>query len=77
VDHPHAGGDASGLAAPTRPSPLLDPAGQERPHEVTVRHRGMFAVATCTDCDWTGRARRAVANAVEDADLHRNLRVGL
>lgn len=46
-------------------------------HEVTVLHRGAFAVASCADCGWTGRARRAVANAVEDADLHRNLGAGL
>ncbi|MGN6245045.1 MAG: hypothetical protein ACTHQ3_15440, partial [Motilibacteraceae bacterium] len=69
--------DASALAAPTRPSPLIDPAVHERPHEVSVVHRGMFAVATCADCDWTGRARRAVSSARADADLHRNLGAGL
>lgn len=77
MDHPRAGGDAPVLAAPPLPSVRLDRPEPQRPHEVTVTHRGMFAVATCTDCTWTGRARRAVANAVEDADLHRNLGAGL
>lgn len=74
---------ASGLPGATVPvvAPVVAPRPEVAPaprrHEVVVEHRGAFAIATCADCGWTGRARRAVANAVDDADLHRNLGAGL
>ena len=78
MDHPRAtAGPAPRSGARALPSPLFAPLADDRPHSVSVVHRGSFAVATCADCDWTGRARRAVANAHEDADLHRNLGAGL